>query len=69
MQESLFLIKKSSVEKLTCIFRIMRDGGCNKDDECDEVLKKFSFFLEWSLPEDCDAFVQYEDWEIGHILL
>ena len=70
MQESLFLIlKKSSVERLTCIFRIMKDGGRNKDDECDEVLKQFSFFLEPSLPEDCDAFVQYGDWVIGHILL
>ena len=40
MQDSLFLIlKKSSVERLTCIFRIMKDGGRNKDDECDEVLK------------------------------
>ena len=34
----------------------MKDGGRNKDNECDEVLKQFSFFLEWSLPEDCDAF-------------
>ena len=56
MQESLFLIKKSSVERLTCILRIMKDGGRNKDGECDEVLKQFSFFLERSLPEDCDAF-------------
>ena len=46
----------------------MKDGGRNKDNECDEVLKQFSFFLEWSLPEDCDAF-SMEDWEIGHILL
>ena len=70
MQDSLFLIlKKSSVERLICIFRIMKDGGRNKDDECDEVLKQFSFFLEGSLSEDCDAFIQYGDWEIGHILL
>ena len=59
--------KKSSVKRLTCILRIMKDGGRNNDDECDEVLKQFSFFLERSLPEDCDVFVQYGDWEIGHI--
>ena len=47
----------------------MKDGGRNKDDDCDEVLKQFSFFLKRSLPEDCDAFVLYGDCEIGHILL
>ena len=33
----------------------MKVGGRNKDDECGEVLKQFSFFLERSLSEGCDA--------------
>ena len=34
----------------------MKVGGCDNDDECNEVLKQFNFFLERSLSEDCYAF-------------